>query len=213
MRIGEHSRRLAAGLLQPRRLRKLRRNRFPQPLIARQAQHVAHALLLAPRHQLLAAETRIGPHHNRHPGPPPPDLPDNPLHLFRRSRRRVLIRCPQPRTQQMLAGKNIQRQVALLVVIAVEKPALLPAVQGQIRHVQIQHDAVRRFLVSFQKHLHQQRVDRLLPAVDFLVSAWLLAAQLNPIQRALARQRRLARLALAARTAPAADPAAARRGR
>lgn len=68
-----------------------------------------------------------------------------------------------------------------------KEPPLLPAVQRQNRHVQIQYDQLRRLRVRFQEHLHQQCVKRLPLAVNLLVPAGLLASLFQPAQGVLAR--------------------------
>ena len=57
-----------------------------------------------------------------------------------------MIGLPQPRAQYMLAAENIQRQIAVVVVVAVEEAPFLLAVQRQIGRVHIQDDLRRRLL-------------------------------------------------------------------
>ena len=91
----------------------------------------------------------------------------------------------------MLPAEDVQRQIAVVPVVAVEEPPLLVPVHRIVRGVQIQDDLGRRFAMGLEKHLHQQAVHRRLVHRDLLV-AFLLAhrfpRQLQPVQRALARQ-------------------------
>ena len=83
------------------------------------------------------------------------DVVHQAFHLRLAACRRILIGGPQTRTQQMLAAKDIQRQLTIAVVIAVKKAPFLVAVQGQIGHIQIQDKAFRGVRVRFQKHTDQ----------------------------------------------------------
>jgi hypothetical protein len=96
--------------------------------IARESHHVAYPVVLAPLQQLFSAEARIGPHDDFGLRPRRPDLLHNAFHLLRASCRGVLIRRPQPRTQQVLARKDIERQVAVFIVVAVKEAAFLMTV-------------------------------------------------------------------------------------
>jgi hypothetical protein len=61
------------------------------------------------------------------------------------------------------------------------------AVQGQIGHIQIQHNAFRRDGVSFEKYAHQQFVYGFGPTVNLFITIRCSGAQLEPVQRAFAR--------------------------
>ncbi len=54
-----------------------------------------------------------------------------------------MIGFPQPRTQHLLSAENVERQIAIVVVVAVEEPAFLLAVQRQVGGVDIEDDLVR----------------------------------------------------------------------
>ncbi len=85
------------------------------------------------------------------------------------------------------------------------------AVERDVGRVQIQHELLGRRGVRLQEQLAQQRVDLLRLVVDLVVPLRA-AGQLQPVRRALARQRLIER-ALAAQHRPSADRAAARRDR
>jgi hypothetical protein len=77
----------------------------------------------------------------------------------------------------------------------VEEPSLLLAVQRVVRRIQIQNDFPGRLRVSLQEQFDQQAIHPVFVQHDLLVTAvGPLPRQLQPVQRALARQR-LARIA------------------
>ena len=120
-------------------------------------------------------------------GPAPTQLLHDALDYFHRTGG-MLVGRPQPRTQQQVAGENVQRQIAVAVVVAVEEPFRLMAVNRDVGGVQVEHDLGRGRGVRFQVEVNQQPIDRLSRVAD-LVIAPRAAHQLQPIQRALARQR------------------------
>ena len=75
-----------------------------------------------------------------HLRPALPQLRHDAADLFKRTLRRILVGRPEPRAQQLVTGKDVQRQIAVAVVIAVEEPLRLMAVQRDIGGIQIQHD-------------------------------------------------------------------------
>src|SRR5256885_1713891 len=61
----------------------------------------------------------------------------------------------------MLPAEDVQRQIAVRVVVAVEKPPLLRPMQRVIGRIQVQHDLPRCLAVRFQKQIHEQPLQRL----------------------------------------------------
>ena len=57
-------------------------------------------------------------------------------------------------------AEDVQRQITVAIVIAVEEAPLLMPVQRIIGGVQVQHDLLRGLRVSFKEQLHQQPLDR-----------------------------------------------------
>jgi hypothetical protein len=76
----------------------------------------------------------------------------------------------------VIAAEDVQRQVAVLVVVAVKKAIFLLAIQRRVGHIQIEHDLVRSLRVRFQKDLYQQSVQSFRRVGDLMV-AILLARQ------------------------------------
>ena len=59
----------------------------------------------------------------------------------------------------MPAAEHVERQVAVRVIITMEEPAFLSAVQRNVGIVEIEHDLARRTLMRLQEKLDQQRVN------------------------------------------------------
>src|SRR5438093_9459393 len=81
----------------------------------------------APTHQLLAAETRIGAQDDSYFRPHRSPLRYDSFDLLPATCRSIAVRGPQTRTQQMLTGKNVEWQIAVVVVIAMEEAVLAGA--------------------------------------------------------------------------------------
>ncbi len=159
-----------------------------QPLVARQAEEVIDLVLFAPGHQFLAAEAGVGAQHDLHFRPPGAQLPGDAPDLVQSPFGRVLVGRPQPRAQQLVAGEDVQRQVAVAVVEAMEEPLRLMAMERDVGRVEIEHNLLGRRCVRLDEQIAQQRVDLLRLVVD-LVIALIAARKLQPVQRALARKR------------------------
>ncbi len=70
-----------------------------------------------------------------------------------------------------------------------KEPPLLMTVQRIIGGVQVQHDLRRWLTVRFNKDVHEQPLDRLRHRPDLVIARnAFLRVQLQPVQRALARQ-------------------------
>ena len=72
------------------------------------------------------------------------DLADDARDLLDRAGRGVDVRAPQLGRQQMAAAEDVERQVAVAVVIAVEEPAFLVAVQRIVGGIEIEDDLLGR---------------------------------------------------------------------
>ena len=99
---------------------------------------------------------------------------------------------PQLGGQEMAAAEDIERQIAIAIVIAVKEPPLLIAVQRIVGGVEVEHDLTRRLGVRVEKQIDEQPLDRRGVVVDLVIARSLARARrmLQPVQRALARQRR-----------------------
>ena len=92
----------------------------------------------------------------------------------------------------MLSARDVQRQVAIVAVIAVIEATLLLAVQLIVGGIHVQHDPLRERLVHVQEQIHQQVVDLFRARHDLLIAVLVCLqrrTQLQPVERALASQR------------------------
>src|ERR1700733_4106380 len=72
--------------------------------------------------------TRFAAQQNTCLRPAATDLRDNACHLLDRTGGAVDVRPPQPGRQQMTTTEDVERQITVTIIIAVEEPALLVAV-------------------------------------------------------------------------------------
>ncbi len=188
--LGEQAGRLAA--LAPARPGPLqgRVQAGRQARIARQTEDIIDAIVLAPRHQGLAGEARICAQHDLHCRPAGADLPDNTRHLLQRAGAGVTIRPPQLCRQEMVAAENVERQIAVAIVVTVEEPPLLTPVQRVVSGVQIKHQTRRRLLMGVEKLIDEQRLNRAGVVADAAIAMRALGRVLQTVQRRFAGQRR-----------------------
>src|SRR5512132_2508290 len=104
------------------------------------------------------------------PRPRLPNVLDDPLDLLNAAARRIDVRAPQLGREQMSATEDVERQIAVTVVVAVKEAAFLMAVQRVIGRVEIEHDRARRHGMGVEEQIHEQALDRL-PIVPDLVIA------------------------------------------
>lgn len=88
--------------------------------------------------------------------------------------------------QQMAATENVERQVTIPVVIAVEEAAFLVAMQRVVGGVEVEDDLLGRGCVRVEKKLHQQALDCSAIVFDAVIAAGLFAGVLQPVQSGLA---------------------------
>jgi len=88
----------------------------------------------------------------------------------------------------MAAAEDIERQVAIRVVVAVEEPALLVPVQRIVGGVQIKRDLGWRLRVSVEEQINEQGLDSGRVGGDTGIASGFGFAQFQAVQRALARQ-------------------------
>ncbi len=171
------------------RPRQFRPDLGHQPRVLLQAQDEVHPVRLAPGHQRIPGKPAVGAHHDVCPRPALPNVPDDARHLLDGARRSTPIRRPQARRQQMAPAKNVERQVAVAVVIAVEEAPLLRPVHRIIGGIEIEDDLLRRSLVRLQEQVDQQALDGHRIMADLVIAARFQLAQLQSIERRFAGQR------------------------
>jgi hypothetical protein len=140
----EDARRLAAAPALRCGLRQFIGDHRDEPLILRHAEYKVDVVVLAPRHQVVARESRIGAHQDAHMRPAPADLGNDARHRLHRAVRRLEARAPQLGVQQMTSAKHVKRKIAVAVVIAGKEPAFLFAVHRIVGGVEIEDDLAGR---------------------------------------------------------------------
>ncbi len=73
---------------------------------------------------------------------------------------RVDIAFPQVGHEQLIPAKDVERQEAVAVVIAVEEPPLLLPMHRSVRRIKVQDQIRRRLRLGADKLLHQLLVHR-----------------------------------------------------
>ena len=104
----------------------------------------------------------------------------------------VDVRGPQPGAEQVVAAEDVQRQVAVALVVAVEEAAELVAVDRVVGGVEVEHDPLGRPGVGLEEEGHEEAFDVAGAAGDLLVAAVRVGAdggQFEAVEGALAGQR------------------------
>ena len=145
---------------------------------------------LAPGHQIVPRKARVGAHQDAHPRPPTPNLRDDARHLLDRAVRRIQGGTPQLGEEQMAPAEHVEGQIAVAIVVAVEKSPLLLAVHRIIRRIEIENDLFGSPHMRLHEQVDQQRPDRHRIVTDLVVARRRKLAQLQPVERRLAGDRR-----------------------
>ena len=162
-----------------------------QAPIAREAEDIVDAIHLAPGHQLVPSKARIGTQQDLDPRPGRAEPLDDAGHLSHGAGRGVDVRGPQQGGKQVPTAEDVQGQITVATIVAVEEPPLLLSVQGVVGGIQVEDDLLRRPLLGFEEQIDQQIGERLGVVVDLVVAV--IGSQrrvLQAIERALAGERR-----------------------
>jgi hypothetical protein len=141
-----------------------------QSAIARQPKQKIDAVVLAPSHQPLAGKARIGAQHDAYSRPAAADLGDNPAHFFDAAGTGVDVSRAQFGRQQMPAAVDVKRQIAVVVVVAVEEASLLMAMQRVVGGIEVKNDLWRRRGVRVEKEIDEQTLDLRRVIADLVVT-------------------------------------------
>ena len=105
---------------------------------------------------------------------------------------RVDVGRAQVGDQQVIAGKDVKRQKAVVVVVAVEEPPLLATVHRVVGGIDVEHDLLGRPIKGGDEGLNQDLVDAPSPqglgAVLQTTQAWRAGQRRVAIDRRLQRQ-------------------------
>lgn len=110
--------RLSGPLGTPLGLPHLRRELGDETLVAGEPEHVLHVVGLAPRHQLVATEAGVGANDNRRRWPAFADVGHDAVYFVCRAIGGIDTRCAQLGGEQMPAAEDVERQIAVAVVVA-----------------------------------------------------------------------------------------------
>ena len=83
----------------------------------------------------------------------------------------------------MPATEDVEWQVAVAVIIAVEEAAFLVAVQRIVGGIEVEDDLFGRLLLSLEDEVDEQALDCGRMVADLVVAGWLGAAQFQSVQR------------------------------
>ncbi len=144
---------------------------------------------LAPGHQPITGEAAIGTQHNPRVRPSRADLGDNTLDLLHGPCRCVEVGATQLGHQQMTPAEHVERQVAVAIIVAVEEPALLMAVQRVVGGVEVQDDLLGRLRVGVKEQVDEQAFELGRAGRELVVAGGFGAAEFEAVQRGLAGQR------------------------
>ena len=122
-----------------------------EPRILGQAKEVIDAVQLAPMHQLFAGKPCVGAQQDAQARPAGADVVDDARHLLDRAGAGVDVGTAQFGRQEVPAAKNVKRQVAVAIVIAVEEAPLLVPMQRVVSGIQIENDLPRRTGMGLDK--------------------------------------------------------------
>ena len=166
---------------------KLLLDALDQARISRQANDIEETLLLAPLQKLISTESAIPTDDDLNVLPSGADHAHDARQLLRHSFGRVDLRRAQLRAQKVVPAEDIQRQITITIVMPVEEPSLLLAMQLVVRHVQIQHDLLGASRVAGEERLHEELLNHLLIGNDLFRPREKPFTGFQPVERALPR--------------------------
>src|SRR5690606_31963431 len=155
-KIPEAARRLAGPVALFLRFDQLDLDLGNKALVPGKAEQVIDPVRLAPAHQLIAAEAAVGAQQNARARPAAADLRDDPLDLLARSCGAIDVRAPQPGRQQVPAAEDVERQIAVAVVVAVKEPAFLVPVYRTVRAIETADRLPWRLLARLEDNRNER---------------------------------------------------------
>src|SRR5208282_227052 len=132
-----------------------------QACISLQANDIEETLLLAPLQDLIPTESAVPTDDDLNVVPPRANHAHDAREFLRHSLGRVNIRAAELRAQKVVPAVDVQRQITIAVVMPVEEPSLLLAMQLVVRHIHIQHDLLGASRVAGEERLHQELLNHL----------------------------------------------------
>ena len=83
--------------------------------------------------------------------------------------------------QQMAAAEHVQEKIAVAVVIAVEEPAFLMAVQRVVGGVEVENDLLGHPCMRLEEEVDEQGLDRRRVMVDFVIARGERTGEFEPL--------------------------------
>src|SRR3954463_10248839 len=120
-KVPEHARRSAGRLSHGPGLLEGGSDAGLKPSVAGQTEDKVDVVLLAPEHERLTGKARVGPQHHLHPRPARPDPARDALDLLDGPGTRTDVGAPQFRREQVPAAEDVERQVAVAIIVAMEE--------------------------------------------------------------------------------------------
>src|SRR5690625_3737497 len=87
------------------------------------------------------------------------DLGDDALHLLKSAAAGIDISPAQPGCQQMITAEDIERQIAVAVIVAVEEAPFLLTADQIVRRIQIEYNLSGRLALAVQEQLDKEPLD------------------------------------------------------
>ena len=159
-----------------------------ETVIAGKAEQIVDTVCLTPRHQILAAEAAVGAQQDPCSWPAGTDLPDKSLYLFPGTGGTVDVRRSQFGGEQMATAEDVERQIAVAVVIPMKKPPLLMPMDRIVGRIEVENNLFGGFGVRFHEHRWIQRFNGRRIVADLMISGRLGPTELQTVERAFARQ-------------------------
>ena len=141
---------------------------------------------------MFAAEAAVAAYQDLHLRPGGPEAGDDAGQLLQRAGGAVAVGRPQQGQQRVIATEDVQRQVAVGIVVAVEEAAQLVTVPHEVRRVQVQNDPRGWDGVLPQEGRDEEGLQGVEVGHDLLVAAWGVGpdgGELQAVEGALAGQR------------------------
>jgi hypothetical protein len=167
-------------------------HRGQEAAIFGEATDIVNLVGFALRHERRTAEAGSGAQGDPHSGPPCADSVHNALDLLERPGTGITVRRASPGTQQEFTGKNIERQGAIVAIVAMEDARLLVPMDGIIGRISVEDNRRGWRGMGLQQQRNQYPIPSRRIAADLFVSGLfggdLRRAQCQPVQRAFACQ-------------------------
>jgi hypothetical protein len=134
------------------------RDLVDQARVAGQAEEVVDPMSLAPGHQRLAGEARVGAQDDLHFRPAGAGLRNDPFDLLDGAGAGVDVRPPELGGQQLIAAEDVKRQIAVTAIVAVKEAPFLAAVQRIVGRVQVEDDLLGRHGMSVEEQVDRRSI-------------------------------------------------------